>query len=98
MAPDADDFLVLAAAGTTSPSRRDGTRLWINDCLHPQTPVRHGTLSPSMRRETDSSLFVIDERLVFAVSSDYYLENVFVSNTAADWSQLEEIDDLSNSA
>ena len=38
-------------------------------------------------------LFVMDERLVFAVSSDSYLTNVFVSNPS-DWSRLEEIEDL----
>jgi hypothetical protein len=36
----------------------------------------------------------MDERLVLAVSSDSYLTNVFVSNTASDWSRLKEIEDL----
>ena len=38
-------------------------------------------------------LFVMDERLVFAVSSESYLTNVFVSNDS-DWSRLEEIENL----
>ena len=47
--------------------------------------------------ENGRRLSVMDERLVFAVSSDSYLIDVFVSNSASDWSQLEAIDDLSNS-
>ena len=42
--------------------------------------------------------FVIDERLVFAGSSDDYSASVFASNTASDWSRLELIEDLSDSA
>jgi hypothetical protein len=42
-------------------------------------------------------LYVIDERLVLAVSWDAYLQDVFVSNSASDWSRLEEIEDLTPS-
>ena len=42
-------------------------------------------------------LYVIDEQLVLAVSWDAYLQDVFVSNSASDWSRLEEIEDLTTS-
>ena len=42
--------------------------------------------------------FVMDERLVFAACVDFHFVGLFVSNSASDWSRLEEIDDLPNSA
>ena len=42
-------------------------------------------------------LYVIDEHVVLAVSWDAQLQDVFVSNSASDWSRLEEIEDLTTS-
>ena len=77
---------------------RDSTRVWINDCLYPQTPVRHGTLSPSIRGETDSccSSWTNDWSSQRGSTSDS--TDLFVSNSASDWSRLERVEDPPNSA
>jgi hypothetical protein len=43
-------------------------------------------------------LFVMDERLVFAVGDDFAFGVLFVSNSDSDWSQLDRVEDPPDSA
>jgi photosystem II stability/assembly factor-like uncharacterized protein len=43
-------------------------------------------------------LFVMDERLVFAVGDDFAFGDLFVSNSDSDWSRLQRVEDPPDSA
>ena len=107
-APGDDDCWLSQPPGTTSPSTERWARVWINDCSYPQTPVRHGTLSPldtarertaalrPVRRTDWSSPWAIDLRTVEPVRLE------LTPRTGHDWKsrgpiQIRRIRDYSRS-
>ena len=63
-------------------------------CSCPPTLVTTGRRSPSLRQaSTGRRLFVLaDHRLIVVLTLDWYAERVLVSNSASDWSQLQDVD------
>ena len=93
LAPEPDDLLVVAAAGDNVAVAERWLTSVVDHRLFVSADAGETWDVVPVDAGNQRLLSVIDERLVFAGSIDDYYGVLFVSNSASDWSRLEEIED-----
>ena len=91
---DRDELLTVAAAGDQVAV---AAALCAEGCVDPRlfTSANAGETWDIVPRDPGSNvreLFVLDERLVYALNADPYLTGLLVSSSTSDWTRMEAIE------